>query len=97
MTLIVEQRQLTYSKDTGSLLKLGHTPKEALEFFKSLTEGQEGWIETSYGYSPHIRGHKDGKGAVLTDARISPDDYQVFVTLLGLDAANLITRYHNIY
>lgn len=98
MTLKVEVRNFEWRPgETGRLLKFGNTHTDAHAFVKDFTEGQEGWIETDYGYSPHIRGHKDGLGAVLTDARISPGDYDYFVRILGQEAANIITRHHNIY
>ena len=99
MTLIVEERKFTHAPEvTGQLLKLGHTNNEALTFFTSFKEPtQQGWIEVDYGAHPHIRSHADGLGAVLTNARVTPNDYQWFVDLLGQQATNLITRHHNIY
>lgn len=98
MTLKVEVCNFIFCPEqTGRLLKFGNTPEDSLSFVKDFTEGQEGWIETDYGYSPHIRGHKDGKGAIFTDCHITPGDYEYFVRILGQEAANILTRHHNIY
>lgn len=97
--LIIEEKDFALRPGKGRLLKLGHTNEEALNFLKTFeVPNQEGWIETDHKLiQSHIRGHNDGKGAVLTSGRLTPEDFNWFEHLLGTESAKLLTRHHNIY
>ena len=79
-------------------LKSGTTTEEQSKFFKGMrTPSHAGRIETDTSYTPMVRGHKDGLGAVLTDFRITPHDVTWLTKLFGKSNASLLTRHHNIH
>ena len=79
-------------------LKYPSTLEEQTKFFKGMrTPSRSGYIETNTpGYNPMVRGHKDGLGAVLTDAYVSPSDILWLTDMFGVENTKLITRHHSL-
>lgn len=86
-----------FRKTPGLLFHSG-TPEEALEFVKGMTPTSEhdtGWIKNEWG-SSHIKAHKDGLGAVFTNAVFTEGDRDYYYKLIGQAATDLLLRHHDV-
>ena len=81
----------------GRLFHSG-TPEEALAFVQNMTPTAEytsGWIKNEWG-SSHIYAHKDGLGAVFTNAVFDEGDREYYYKLIGKPATDVLLRHHSI-
>lgn len=101
-TIKIEKMAGVYSKPDapkGDYIHLeGSTNDGIHNHLKTIkTEDQYGWLQTEVsGIQLHFRGHTDGKGAVLTTARIRPEDRRWMVNMYGEEAVALVVRHHTI-
>lgn len=86
-----------FRKTQGQLFHSG-TPEEALAFVQGMTETAEytsGWIKNDWG-SSHIYAHKDGLGAVFTNAVFTEGDQEYYYKHIGKPATDVLLRHHSI-
>lgn len=86
-----------FRKTPGLLFHSG-TPEEALEFVKGMiptAEHDSGWIKNEWG-SSHITAHKDGLGAVFTNATFAESDREYYYKCIGVEATDLLLRHHDV-
>lgn len=85
-------------RSTPGLLFHSGTPEEALAFVQNMTptaEHTSGWIKNEWG-SSNISAHKDGLGAVFTNAVFDEGDREYYYKLIGKPATDVLLRHHSI-